>query len=157
MAKHLSLEDRNLIAQRLNEGCSFKAIAKELERNPTSISREVRNHLIFKQAEASMPVSTDLPAINFIFAANVPTKDSLLFVRIVSSAIMYAVISKRKSVRNFLLRLMSATAVLNATLPVLWKNDFTSPWMHGKNIRKSFPKHAVASHFPKKRFPIWMK
>lgn len=30
MAKHLSLEDRNLIAQHLNEGCSFKAIAKEL-------------------------------------------------------------------------------------------------------------------------------
>lgn len=49
MAKHLSLDDRNLIAQRLNEGCSFKAIAKEPERNPTNISREVRNHLTFKK------------------------------------------------------------------------------------------------------------
>ena len=49
MAKHLSLEDINLIAQRLNEGCSFKAIAKELERNSTSIFREVRNHLSFKK------------------------------------------------------------------------------------------------------------
>ena len=49
MAKHLSLEDRNLIAQRLNEGCSFKAIAAELGRNCTSISREVRNHLNFKK------------------------------------------------------------------------------------------------------------
>lgn len=52
MAKHLSLEDRNLIAQRLNEGCSFKAIANELGKNCTSISREVRNHLVFKQAGA---------------------------------------------------------------------------------------------------------
>ena len=52
MAKHLSLEDRNLIAQRLNEGCSFKAIAAELGRNCTSISREVRNHLSFKKVGA---------------------------------------------------------------------------------------------------------
>ena len=49
MAKHLSLEDRNLIAQRLNEGRSFKAIASELGKNCTSISREVRNHLSFKK------------------------------------------------------------------------------------------------------------
>lgn len=41
MAKHLSLENRNLIAQRLNEGGSFKAIAKEPDKNCTSISREV--------------------------------------------------------------------------------------------------------------------
>ena len=52
MAKHLSLEDRNLIAQHLNEGCSFKTIAKELGKNCTSISREVRNHLVFKQVGA---------------------------------------------------------------------------------------------------------
>ena len=50
MAKHLSLEDRNLIAQRLNEGCSFKAIASELGRSSTCISREVSDHLSFKKA-----------------------------------------------------------------------------------------------------------
>ena len=49
MAKHLTLEDRNLIAQRLNEGCSFKTIANELGKNCTSISREVRNHLVFEK------------------------------------------------------------------------------------------------------------
>ena len=52
MAKHLSLEDRNLIAQRLNEGCSFKAIAIELDKNCTTISREIRNHLTFKKVGA---------------------------------------------------------------------------------------------------------
>ena len=49
MAKHLTLEERNIIAQRLNEGCSFKAIANELGKNCTTISREIRTHLIFKK------------------------------------------------------------------------------------------------------------
>ena len=53
MAKHLSLEDRNLIAQRLSEGCSFKAIANELGKNCTSISREIKNHLVFKKVGAA--------------------------------------------------------------------------------------------------------
>ena len=109
------------------------------------------------QAEVSMPADTDFPAENFKSVGNAPIKDFLLFVKTVNTVIPYAVSLKLKSVRNFLLRLMSVTVVLNATLPVLWKNDFISLWMHGKNIRKSFPKHAVASHFPKKRFPIWMK
>lgn len=50
MAKHLTLDERNIIAQRLNEGCSFKAIANELGKNSTTISREVRFHLVFKKA-----------------------------------------------------------------------------------------------------------
>ena len=49
MAKHLTLEERNIIAQRLNEGCSFKAIANELGKSCTTISREIRTHLIFKK------------------------------------------------------------------------------------------------------------
>lgn len=52
MAKHLTLDERNIIAQRLNEGCSFKAIANELGKNSTTISREVRFHLVFKKAGA---------------------------------------------------------------------------------------------------------
>jgi len=49
MAKHLTLDERNIIAQRLGEGCSFKAIANELEKNCTTISREVQSHLVFKK------------------------------------------------------------------------------------------------------------
>ena len=109
------------------------------------------------RAKVLMPVNTDFPVKNFSSARNALIKDLLLSVKTVNSAIPYVVTLRLKSVRNFLLRLMSVTVVLNATLPVLWKNDFISLWMHGKNIRKSFPKHAVASHFPKKRFLIWMK
>lgn len=49
MAKHLTLDERNIIAQRLAEGCSFKAIANELGKNCTTISREVQSHLVFKK------------------------------------------------------------------------------------------------------------
>lgn len=49
MAKHLTLDERTMIAQRLNEGCSFKSIANELGKNCTTISREVQNHLVFKK------------------------------------------------------------------------------------------------------------
>lgn len=49
MGKHLTLDERMIIAQRLNEGVSFKAIAAELNKNCTTISREVRSHLVFKK------------------------------------------------------------------------------------------------------------
>ena len=52
MAKHLTLDDRSIIALRLNERCSFKAIANELGKNCTTISREVQSHLVFKRVGA---------------------------------------------------------------------------------------------------------
>ena len=47
--KHLTLEDRNIIEQRLNERESFKSIGRELSKDPTTIAKEVRNHLQFKK------------------------------------------------------------------------------------------------------------
>lgn len=46
---HLSLEDRITIAQMLSEGQSFKRIALAVGKDCTSISREVRSHLLFKK------------------------------------------------------------------------------------------------------------
>ena len=42
--KHLSLKDREYIAEALNENVSFKDIAKYLCKDPTTISKEVRLH-----------------------------------------------------------------------------------------------------------------
>ena len=42
--KHLSLEDRIYIEDKLNEGASFKDIAKYLCKDPTTISKEVKKH-----------------------------------------------------------------------------------------------------------------
>lgn len=49
MAKHLNLDERNIIVLRLNESCSFKAIANELGKNGDTNSQEVQNHLVFKK------------------------------------------------------------------------------------------------------------
>lgn len=44
MAKHLTLDDREIIQSGLNEGRSLRSIAKELQRAISVISREVRTH-----------------------------------------------------------------------------------------------------------------
>ena len=48
MAKntHLTLDERIEIEAALNERKSFKMIARDLGKDPTTISKEVRNHLI---------------------------------------------------------------------------------------------------------------
>ena len=54
MAKHshLSLDERITIAQLLKGQSSFKAIARELGRDPSTISKEVRRHRIPKKSGA---------------------------------------------------------------------------------------------------------
>ena len=46
--KHLTLEDRNYIEQALNQGMTFKEIAKFLSKDPTTISKEIKKHKIRK-------------------------------------------------------------------------------------------------------------
>lgn len=50
--KHLSLEERFFIAKQLDSNASFKSIALELDRDCTTISKEVRSHKIFKKTGA---------------------------------------------------------------------------------------------------------
>lgn len=52
MGKHLTLDDRICIAASLDKGESFKSIALSLGKDCTTISKEVRNHLIFKKTGA---------------------------------------------------------------------------------------------------------
>ena len=47
--KHLTLNERIIIETMLNEKSSFREIAKALEKNPSSISREIRHHLLFQR------------------------------------------------------------------------------------------------------------
>ena len=44
MGKHLTLDDRSTIASKLNNQETFAAIAADLNRDCSTISREVRNH-----------------------------------------------------------------------------------------------------------------
>lgn len=50
--KHLSLEEHFFIAKQLNNNTSFKSIALELDRDRTTISKEVRAHKILKKTGA---------------------------------------------------------------------------------------------------------
>jgi len=54
--RHLTDDDRFLIQMKLNEGCTFKEIAKCLSKDPTTISREVRKHS--QQRSTNSPLST---------------------------------------------------------------------------------------------------
>ena len=50
--KHLSLEERFFIANQLDRSASFKSIALELNRDCTTVSKEIRSHKIFKKTGA---------------------------------------------------------------------------------------------------------
>lgn len=47
--KHLASNDRSVIQQSLTEGKSFKQMARELGKDPSTISKEIRSHLQFKK------------------------------------------------------------------------------------------------------------
>ena len=46
---HLSFDERQTIKNRLDKKESFKSIARELGRDCTTISKEVKNHITFKK------------------------------------------------------------------------------------------------------------
>lgn len=50
--KHLTLESRVIIETKLNEGESFKAIGRLLNKDCTTISKEVKNHFSFEKSGA---------------------------------------------------------------------------------------------------------
>lgn len=49
--KHLTLEQRTIIKEMLDKKCSFTKIGKALDKDPSTISKEVRNHLVFSRVE----------------------------------------------------------------------------------------------------------
>lgn len=50
--KHLDLKSHYVIEHSLDSSISFKAIARELGKDCTTISKEIRNHLVFKKSGA---------------------------------------------------------------------------------------------------------
>lgn len=55
--KHLTLEDRLSIQAALHEGRNFQQIAHEIGKDPTTVSKEIRNHRITKQTGSFNPCS----------------------------------------------------------------------------------------------------
>lgn len=53
---HLTLQDRITIQSELNQGSSFNTIARLISKSPTTLSREIRNHLLIRD-RSSYPQS----------------------------------------------------------------------------------------------------
>jgi len=53
--KHLTLNDRYRIDKLIRNGLNFKAIGEILEKDPTTISKEVKRHRYLKKARAKQP------------------------------------------------------------------------------------------------------
>ena len=49
--KHMTMEDRQEIMECLDKGMTFKAIAKRIGKDPTTISKEVKKHLILTETD----------------------------------------------------------------------------------------------------------
>jgi len=53
--KHLTLDDRRSIQIGLRDGLSFKNIAKRIDKDPSTVSKEVRNHIFTKRTAIFNP------------------------------------------------------------------------------------------------------
>ena len=50
--KHLILDERYVIEHSLNENMSFKAIGKQILKDCTTVSKEVKSHIVFEKKGA---------------------------------------------------------------------------------------------------------
>ena len=152
--KHLNLEARILIETLLNEHHSFKSIARELGKDCTTISKEVKAHICFEKTGALGRSFNDCRAAflhqcfsrNFVCVA--PTRITS-FAGHVASVLLPASLMKNIFARNFPSLPMSAMAVSSA-LGALWKNVFTRHLMHRKNTNRSEVNPVPALLFPKR-------
>lgn len=49
--KHLTLDDRYDIMHAIHDGKSFKAIGRQIGKDCTTVSKEIKNHIIIKRTE----------------------------------------------------------------------------------------------------------
>ena len=57
--KHLTLDDRQEIMECLDKNIAFKAIARRIGKDPTTVSKEVKKHLELREAPAAKTITSD--------------------------------------------------------------------------------------------------
>ena len=70
MSKHLSLQERIIIERMIGQGFSFATIARQLERSPSTIAREVQHYRCFVD-RIPLPGENDCTSKNFCKRNNV--------------------------------------------------------------------------------------
>lgn len=127
--KHLSLSDRITIESMLEKHHTFKEIGSFLDKNPTTISKEIRSRFVTLRPVAgtysTTTVSYGSPVPKNIFVTPVILPANLNYAEIVPCATPFAMNLSLTPARNTPSRLMFVTAVANA-IPVVWKNICTS-------------------------------
>ena len=118
--KHLNLEARILIETLLNEHHSFKSIARELGKDCTTISKEVKAHICFEKTGALGRSFNDCRAA-FLHQCSLQKlclrcsySKIISFAGHVASVLLPASLMKNIFARNFPSLLMSAMAVSSA-------------------------------------------
>ena len=59
--KHLTLEERQDIMECLDKGMTFKAIARRIKKDPTTVSKEVKKHLVVTETTVKQTKSDGTP------------------------------------------------------------------------------------------------
>ena len=156
--KHLILNERYNIEHGLDKKLSFKAIAKDIDKDCSTISKEIRAHIIFEKRELptglSMTAFTELIALTMVMSAMTASarKPTVLFV---AGVFLFALITSRKLVLSFSGLLMS---VMGATISVsvLWKKDFIRLFLLRKSMKLSEQKPVPALIFLNRRSNSWI-
>lgn len=98
--KHLSFDDRLEIEKGLNENLSFKQIEKNIGKDCATVSKEIKNHIIFKNSDAIGRLFFDC-----VNRCNCPHKGTKCKEKILN-------IIKKKLVKDYLKHLMLLMAIL---------------------------------------------
>ena len=124
--KHLLSDERIRIEELLKEGRSFKAIANELGKSPTTVSREIRSHTITKNvgspAVPIITVSTDFRVLPAFSAKNAVSDAFALTVTSVNFVILYVPGMSLIPAACWENLPMFVMAVQNVTSPVLYRS-----------------------------------
>ena len=68
--KHLTLNDRKYIERALNDGQTYKDIARYLCKDPTTISKEVKKQLIIARLLINIVTTQSMPNGNTVRSLN---------------------------------------------------------------------------------------
>ncbi|WP_367114847.1 helix-turn-helix domain-containing protein [Clostridium sp.] len=137
-SKHFTLSERITIEHMIKDSFSFKAIARELGRDCTSISKETKHHITLKKT-GSYGKSFN----NCVHR----------FVAFVQNALMFALITKNIYAhynQNHLMFAMDVTILEIA----LSKNLTIVQLPPRKNMKHAFLNHTVALPHPKRKFYV---
>ena len=110
MSKFFTYEDRLNLQKKLKESMSIKAIATDLGKNPTTISREIKKYsseIATGYPGYSMNVRTDLTAVIKIYVARIVLAKQPSTVSYVHTAMNTVRTLFARSVQHVLDRLMS--------------------------------------------------